>query len=129
MNLLAVFVGGLIGCSARLGIDALLPHTSADAFPWSTLIINVIGSFVLGLLVARVWPTAPDWLRYGLGTGVLGSFTTFSAVVVSLLQLTGVFPMVAAVYLLASLVLGLGAAWLGLRVGGRRRPARITADE
>lgn len=127
MNLLAVFVGGLIGCGLRLGIDALLPHTAPGSFPWSTLLINVAGSFALGLLVARVWPTAPEWLRFGLGTGVLGSFTTFSAVVISLIQLIGEYPLVAAVYLLASLVLGLGAAWLGLRLGHRRAP--ITVDE
>lgn len=128
MTLLAVFAGGLVGCGMRLGIDALLPHAAAGSFPWSTLIINVAGSFALGLLVARVWPTAPDWLRYGLGTGVLGSFTTFSALVISVIQLTGEFPIVAAVYLLASLVLGLGAAWLGLRLA-RRPAAEITADE
>lgn len=127
MNLLAVFVGGLIGCGLRLGIDALLPHTAPGSLPWSTLIINVLGSFALGLLVARVWPTAPEWLRFGLGTGVLGSFTTFSAVVISLIQLTGEYPLVAAVYLLASLVLGLGAAWLGLHLGRTRAP--ITVDE
>jgi CrcB protein len=128
VNLLAVFAGGLVGTALRLGLDALLPHTAPGAFPWSTLVINVVGSFALGILVARVWPTAPEWLRFGLGTGVLGSFTTFSAVVISLIQLTGEYPLVAAVYLLASLVLGLGAAWLGLRLGHRRRTP-ITVDE
>ena len=128
MNLLAVFLGGLAGTGLRLGLDALLPHQTPGAFPWSTLVINVAGSFALGLLVARVWPIAPEWLRFALGTGFLGSFTTFSALVVSLLQLTADFPLVAAVYLLASLVLGLGAAWLGLTLG-RRRPSTVTADE
>lgn len=127
MNVLAVFVGGLIGTAMRLSIDTLLPHGPAD-FPLSTFLVNVAGSFALGLLVARVWPTAPGWLRFGLGTGLLGSFTTFSAVIVSLIELTGTYPLAAAVYLLASLVLGLGAAWLGLTVG-RRRPTRITVDE
>ena len=124
MNIVAVLVGGLAGTALRLGIDAALPH-AADEFPLSTLLINVAGSFVLGLLVARVWPTAPEWLRFGLGTGLLGSFTTFSAVIVSLLSLAG-NPLLAAGYLVASLVGGLGAAALGLRLG---RPAPITADE
>lgn len=127
MNLAAVFVGGLIGTGLRLGVDALLPHTAAGSFPLSTLLINVTGSFLLGLLVARVWPIAPEWMRFGLGTGALGSFTTFSAVVVSLLQLGREFPVVAVLYLGASLVLGLAAAWLGLRLGRRRPP--ITVDE
>lgn len=124
MNIVAVLVGGLAGTALRLGIDAALPHGPGE-FPLSTLLINVAGSLVLGLLVARVWPTAPEWLRFGLGTGLLGSFTTFSAVIVSLLSLAG-NPLLAAGYLVASLVGGLGAAALGLRLG---RPAPITADE
>ena len=128
MNALAVLVGGLAGTGLRLGIDSLLPHTSPGTFPLSTLLINVTGSFVLALLVARAWPTAPGWLRFGLGTGLLGSFTTFSALIVSLVQLSFEFPAIAVLYLGASLVLGLGAAWIGLRLGGRR-PASITVDE
>jgi CrcB protein len=128
VNVLAVFVGGLLGTGLRLGIDALLPHSTPGTFPVSTLLINVAGSFALGLLVARVWPTAPAWMRFGLGTGLLGSFTTFSAVIASLLELNFTFPAVAVLYLGASLVGGLGAAWLGLRLGGRG-PSRITVDE
>ena len=128
MNVLAVFVGGLIGTGLRLGVDALLPHDVPGTFPWSTLLVNVAGSFALGLLVARVWPTAPAWMRFGLGTGLLGSFTTFSALIASLVQLSFAFPAVAVVYLGMSIVLGLGAAWLGLRLG-RRPPLELTADE
>jgi CrcB protein len=128
VNALAVLVGGLVGTGLRLGIDAVLPHVAPGAFPLSTLVINVVGSFALALLVARLWPTAPGWVRFGLGTGLLGSFTTFSALVVSLLQLSFAFPAVAVLYLGASLVLGLGAAWLGLRIG-RPEPTRITVDE
>lgn len=118
--LLAVAAGGLAGTAARLAVDALLPH-ARDGFPWSTLLVNVLGSLLLGFLVARVWPVAPEWLRAGLGAGVLGSFTTFSALAVAMLELP---PAAAAVYLAASVVLGLGAALLGLRVG--RRPAAST---
>ena len=128
MNLLAVLVGGLLGTGLRLGIDALLPHHAPGAFPLSTLLINVAGSFTLVLLVARVWPTAPAWMRFGLGTGLLGSFTTFSALVVSLIELSFSFPAVAVLYLGASLVLGIGGAWAGLQLG-RRRPTLITVDE
>jgi len=128
MNVLAVLVGGVLGTGLRLGIDALLPHGN-DGFPWSTLLINVAGSFALGMLVARFWPVAPEWLRFGLGTGLLGSFTTFSAVVVSafLLTLTGE-PVLALIYLLTTLVAGIGAAFLGLRIGRRPVPA-IGPDE
>ena len=127
MTALAVLVGGLAGTGLRLGLDLLLPHGD-DAFPWSTLIINVVGSFALGALVARVWPIAPGWLRASLGTGLLGSFTTFSAVAVSLVTLTAEGrPLIAGAYLLLSLLLGFAAAWLGLSLG--RGPEPIEADE
>ena len=131
MTLVAVLLGGILGTGARLALDAVLPHSDTQ-FPWSTLLINVIGSFVLALLVARVWPTAPAWLRAGLGTGVLGSFTTFSALIVSLFTLTQAGDaLLALVYLVVSLVGGLGAALLGLRVGGRsiRSAPPLAVDE
>jgi len=116
MTYLAVLIGGLVGTGLRLATSALV--VPGSDFPWATLLINVVGSFVLGFLVARVWPTAPAWLRAGLGTGVLGSFTTFSAVVVSLLTLTAAgLTLLAAVYLIVSLVLGLAAALAGVRLG------------
>jgi fluoride exporter len=128
--LAAVAVGGVVGTGARLALDALLPHGDAG-WPWSTLAINVVGSFALGLLVAGVWPTAPAWLRAALGTGLLGSFTTFSAVAVSLVAMTADgAPLLALAYLVASLALGIAAAWAGIRAGGTpRRAARIGADE
>jgi CrcB protein len=118
--LAAVAVGGSVGTGIRLGLDLMISH-DADSFPVSTLIVNTLGAFVLGVLVARLWPVAPSWLRAGLGAGLLGSFTTFSAVAVSLVSLgaAGAW-MLALGYLAATLILGLTAAWLGLRTG---RPA------
>jgi CrcB protein len=126
MTLVAVLIGGLLGTGLRLAISALLLPDAA--FPWATLLINVVGSFALAVLVARVWPTAPSWLRAGLGTGLLGSFTTFSALVVSLLTLTrdGMGGLAIA-YLLASLVAGIAAAVLGLRLGSRATPGAVPA--
>lgn len=116
MTLVAVVIGGILGTGLRLAVSELVSPTSP--FPWATLLINVVGSFVLGFLVAKVWPTAPAWLRAGLGTGLLGSFTTFSAVIVSLLSLTAAgMTLVAAGYLAASLLLGFAAALLGIRLG------------
>ena len=98
-------------------IDAVLPHTDTE-FPLGTLLVNIGGAFVLALLVARFWSRAPEWLRAGLGVGLLGSFTTFSAVMVSLVEhATSGLWMMAAAYLSLSLVLGLIAAAIGLRVG------------
>ena len=127
MTIVAILVGGLVGTGLRLGIDALLPHAD-DAFPWSTLLINVVGSFALGALVARLWPVAPHWLKAGLGAGLLGSFTTFSALAVSLVTLAEADEwLLGASYLAVSLVAGLAAATAGLFLG--RRPEPIGVEE
>jgi CrcB protein len=120
-DLVAVLLGGMLGTGLRLAIDVAAP-ASATEFPWATLLVNTAGSFVLAVLVARLWqrPATPSWLKAGLGAGLLGAFTTFSALAVALAALTaeGAW-MLATLYLAASLGLGLGAAALGLRVGGR----------
>jgi len=114
-ELVAVLIGGLLGTGARLAIDTVVGQ------PISTLAINVTGSFALGLLVARLWSSAAPWLRAGLGAGLLGSFTTFSAFAVTLVELG--FTWGAALYLVLSVGLGLVAAWAGLRIGSRLVPA------
>lgn len=120
--ILAVLAGGLVGTGLRLGIDALLPHADNE-IPYSTLLINVVGSFALGMLVSRAWPVAPVWLRAGLGAGLLGSFTTFSAVVASAFTLTRADQGGIAVgYLSVSLVAGWLAALIGIRLGVGRPP-------
>ncbi|MGB3908936.1 MAG: CrcB family protein [Pseudolysinimonas sp.] len=130
-TVLAVLAGGAVGTGARLTVDLLLPHGGAD-LPIGTFLVNLVGSFALGVLVARLWPVAPEWLRVGLGPGLLGSFTTFSALAVSAVELTtegaGV---TAAVYVVASLVGGITAAALGIRFGAPRAtaPPPIGADE
>ena len=116
----AVFVGGTLGTALRLLLDDLIVHHD-DTFPLSTLLINIVGSFALGLLVARVWPVAPVWVRAGIGPGLLGGFTTFSALVVSIVTLSASGHFVVAIaYLVLTLVLGIGAAALGLAVGRRK---------
>lgn len=123
----AVLVGGFVGTGLRLGADLLLP-APADVIPVSTLAVNLLGSLLLGAAVARLWYRVPGWLRAGLGTGLLGSFTTFSAVV----QVSSGFAasgeaMLALGYLAITVVGGLGAAALGLALGrpggGWSRPA------
>ena len=104
---------------------------------WSTVVVNLVGSLVLGFLVARLWrlPSIPAWLKTGLGTGLLGSFTTFSALAVNVVDSvtlgdTGV----ALAALGLSLVGGIAAAWAGLLLGdwhagvSRSRRARSLLD-
>jgi CrcB protein len=107
----------MLGTGLRLCIDVALPHPD-DAFPLSTLVINVAGAFALGALVSRFWSSAPAWLKAGLGPGLLGSFTTFSAFPVALVSLSAAGQwMPALAYLGLTLVLGFGAAGLGLALG------------
>ena len=115
--LLAVLVGGIVGTGLRLLADTLIPH-SDTGFPYSTLLINVVGSFALGLVLARFWSSFASWLRAGIGTGMIGSFTTFSAVMVSLVaQGSHGLWVLAVIYFVLTLLLGFAAAAIGLRVG------------
>jgi len=112
----------------RFALDVSVPHDTNE-FPVSTLLANVLGAFVLGYVVARLWKAAPHWVRAGLGTGLLGSFTTFSAVMVSLITLGDNNEWLLALgYLGATVILGLVAAFTGLRLGAMRGNERATAN-
>jgi CrcB protein len=115
----AVAAGGLLGTELRYAAGQLFPE-AAGAVPWTTLVINVVGSFTLAALTT-LWIARPGtafWLRAGLGPSLLGSFTTFSVLVISIdQQLRGGFHAVWLAYLGLSLVLGLGAAAAGWKTG------------
>lgn len=118
---LAVSAGGLVGSELRYGLALAFPDQPAS-LPWATLCINVAGSFVLAALTTA-WMARPRtafWLRAGLGPGLLGSFTTFSAVVFAVDQLARAGQhTVWIAYLALSLLLGLAAAAAGWRLGKR----------
>lgn len=110
MTAALVAAGGVAGVMARYGIGRLTLHT--DALLWSTVGINVVGSFLLGLLVGGSWFSRD--VREGLGVGFLGGFTTFSTFSVQIVMeadagRTGT----AALYLVASVVGGIAAAAAG----------------
>ncbi|UKA52920.1 CrcB family protein [Arthrobacter sp. FW305-BF8] len=115
----AVAAGGLLGTELRYGLGLLFPDQAGE-LPWATLGINLVGSFVLAALTT-IWITRPQtafWLRAAIGPGVLGSFTTFSAVVFSTDQLTrSGLPGPGLIYLGLSVLLGLAAAAAGWRTG------------
>lgn len=119
LRLALVAAGGAIGTAARLGLGLLLP--TATGIPWATLIANVLGAFLLGILAARLPGSSAR--RILLGTGVLGGFTTYSALAVGTVQLWHDQPLLAAGYALGSVVLGLAAAITGLRVARPRSRA------
>ena len=82
VHFLLVFLGGGIGAAGRHGVNLLTLRHFGPGFPFGTLIVNVLGSFAMGLfigwLVRRSGGVGAD-LRLFVATGVLGGFTTFSA--------------------------------------------------
>jgi CrcB protein len=125
-SVLAVAIGGAIGTAAR----ALLEAAIADW--WALFAVNALGSALLGVAVAAL-AGAPDWLRHGLGAGLLGGFTTFSAIAVASVSAgaasdgwPAVVPALPGIALaVGMLVASLLAAWAGLVLG--RRLARERA--
>jgi CrcB protein len=114
MTTALVGLGGTLGVLARYGISRLTLHT--DALIWSTVGINIAGSFLLGLLVAESWFDRD--FREALGVGFLGGFTTFSTFSVQIvLDVDAGEPARAAGYLLASVVGGVVAATAGYALG------------
>jgi CrcB protein len=117
----AVAVGGLAGSEARYLLTMIFPP-DPDAFDLTTFIINIAASAALGFLTAW-WlfrPQVPFWLRAGLGPGLLGSFSTFSALALSIGTLLesgrhGTWLLYAGL----STIVGLAAAGAGLAAGGR----------
>jgi len=118
-RVLLVALGGTIGTAARLGLGLLLPD--AGGIPVAVLVANVVGALLIGILAARL-PASTD-LRLLLGTGVLGGFTTYSAFMTGTVALWTDAPLLAVAYAVGSLVLGLAAAALGLRLGRPRAGA------
>lgn len=81
LHYLIVGLGGALGAMARHGVGSLVLRTVGDGFPWGTLLINVLGSFLIGLLVG-ILALVGQWsqeIRLFAVVGVLGGFTTFSA--------------------------------------------------
>jgi fluoride exporter len=114
MSALLVAVGGVCGVMARYGIGRATLHT--DALIWSTVGINVVGSFLLGLLAAESWFSRD--VREALGVGFLGGFTTFSTFSVQVvIDADSGEPWRAAAYLAASVVGGVAAAACGYVLG------------
>lgn len=121
-TLLVVACGGGIGSVLRFLLGSAVTRWAGPAFPYSTLLINIIGSLLIGLVYALLLerlPAGPLW-RAGLMTGLLGGFTTFSAFsleTVALLEEHAYGK--ATLYIAASVILCLGATWLGIIMARR----------
>ncbi|WP_127783565.1 CrcB family protein [Rhodococcus sp. X156] len=113
--LVAIALGGALGALARHGLDRGWT-TDPGGFPWSTLVENVLGSFLLGVIVVAVTEkrSGHPLLYPFLGTGLMGGFTTFSTYAVD--AVTRDSSGVATIYAVVTLVGALAAAWLGVQL-------------
>jgi fluoride exporter len=116
-----IAAGGALGALARWVVAEALPD-GAGSVPWATLLTNVAGCFLIGVLMVLVVERWPDHLlvRPFFGTGLLGGFTTFSTYVVDTRTLVAADrAAIGAAYLLGTLVIGLLAVVAGLRITER----------
>lgn len=118
-NLAAIAGGGAIGALMRYAVNGAAMRFWGAGFPYGTLMINVAGSFLMGVLVAvfaHIWQP-PSALRMFLLTGFLGAFTTFSSFALdfSVLWERGE-TLAAALYVMASVVLAIAALFAGMMV-------------
>lgn len=116
MHALLVAAGGAVGSLARYGVGIAAARWLGLGFPWGTLFVNVLGGLAMGVLAARVGPESVN-LRLALGVGLLGGFTTFSAFSLEVVRLMQHQPALAALYVILSLVLSVGACWVGYSLG------------
>ena len=119
MNWLLVFLGGGIGAAARHGVNLTAARVLGMSFPWGTAIVNVVGSLLMGLIVAwlafRAHGAWSQHARLFLTTGILGGFTTFSAfsLEAALMWQRSEYAALGA-YVAASVLLSIGALFGGM---------------
>lgn len=119
INTLLVMAGGAVGAAARYQLGRLAGHLLGLTYPWGTLIANLLGGFVMGLLVGTLarLSSGDAEIRVLVGVGVLGGFTTFSSfsletyLMIERGEVTG-----ALLYALASVIGAVAALAIGLHL-------------
>jgi len=120
MTVVLVGVGGFFGAIARYGIDSFVSRATGGSFPFGTLVVNVSGALVLGILYAMTVERAalPAEIRAPVMIGFIGAYTTFSTWMLETWRLAEDGAMLAAaVNIGGSVVLGLAAMFAGLAIG------------
>lgn len=131
-SLALVFAGGTVGTGAREALSLAFPPV--DGVPYAILVINLAGAFLLGVLLDALVRRGPDQgrrraLRLLLGTGVLGGFTTYSALAADGAWLIGTGHAVSGIlYGLVTVLVGALTTWGGIAVAGATHRARGDAD-
>jgi fluoride exporter len=124
-------LGGALGALARWGLATALPRFPGG-WPWATLLVNVTGCLLIGVLLAVLLERSPSSasLRPFLATGVLGGYTTYSTFAVDVVRLVEDGARVLAVgYVAASVLGGVLAVVAGLWVGRTAVGAGATVDD
>jgi CrcB protein len=118
VNLLLVITGAAVGAPLRYLSDRAVQARHDTVFPWGTFAVNVIGSLILGLVTGAVTAGgASPQVRLAVGTGFCGALTTYSTFSYETLRLLeDDARLFAAANLVASIVAGVGAAFLGMAI-------------
>lgn len=120
MRLALIALGGAMGAVLRYTLAGWVQSLGGSRFPWGTLAVNVLGSFLLAYLIAAQLSATSGPLgdRHFWAIGVLGAFTTYSTFSYETVALLSAGDWTAGVAnVTSSLILGLAAALLGLRLG------------
>ena len=120
LQLLVIGCGGAFGALMRYFLGIRITLFAGHAFPWGTLIINVVGCFLAGLLLTLFVTRIPvsDILRNGIQIGLLGGFTTFSAFSMDAITLFDQGLLLrGGLYILTSVIVSILGAYLGMSVG------------
>lgn len=117
--MLLVGIGGILGAIVRFLLGKWITNKTSVVFPFGTWIINITGSFLLGILaVFHLNHAIPDWLWFFFGIGFLGAYTTFSTFGVETMQLLQKKDLQnAVIYVTTSVILGIIFAWIGGLIG------------
>jgi CrcB protein len=120
MNTLWVFLGGGLGAAARYGAQGFVHRWLSAEFPYGTMLVNITGSFVIGLLMTLLedrFVAMPE-LRLFLTVGILGGYTTFSSFSFeTMAMISGGNALGGALNVLGSVAGCLAATWLGMAAG------------
>jgi len=124
LTYLWVAAGGALGSMARFWMGAAVAALTGPQFPWGTILINILGSFIIGLVAALSGPDSrlavSSDMRAFVMVGICGGYTTFSAFSLQTLELArGREWLQAGGNILMSVVLCLIAVWLGYLLGDR----------
>lgn len=118
-----VALGSALGGTARFVTHELLHSLWPHPFPWTTLLINVLGSFVIGYIASLSEPGGrvmlPTHVRQFLMTGVCGGYTTFSILSLETLVLLEHAPVLGLLNLVATATVCLLAVWAGFALAAR----------